>query len=128
MRLTEFFRAIVVAKLLLLLLQAVFAGRLIDGDYRSLHLHGVTAMVLVLMGALQALVSIVLWRKGIAPRAFVFANAGFLVGLVLTFGAGERHILVLHIPLALLLMGGLVRQMFWIRNLAERPAQLEAAR
>ena len=128
MKLIESYRVILVTNLFLMLAQAAFAGRLIDGDARSLFLHGRTAMLLVLIGVLQLGVAIALWRKDIAPRGFAFANAGFLVGEVLTFGAGALHILVLHVPLAIMLFGGLVRQMFWIRRIAERPAALEAAK
>ncbi len=129
MKLIESYRGLLVTNLLLMLAQAAFAGRLIDGDARSLLLHRWNAELLVLLGVVQLTVAILLWRKGIAPRAFVFANGGFLVGEIFTFGAGELHILVLHVPLAIVLFGGLVRQMFWIRRIAERPAaELEAVK
>ncbi|ABF43588.1 hypothetical protein Acid345_4588 [Candidatus Koribacter versatilis Ellin345] len=128
MKLIESYRGVLVTNLLLMLAQAAFAGRLIDGDARSLFLHGLTAKLLVLLGVVQLTVAILLGKKGIAPRSFTFANAGFLVGEIFTFGAGELHILVLHVPLAIMLFGGVVRQMFWIRRIAERPAALEAAK
>ena len=128
MKLLGFLRGMIVTNLLLILLQAVFAGRLIEGDARSLMLHGLTARLLVLCGLIQLGVAVQLWRKGIAPRGFAFASAGFVVGLVLTFGAGELHLPALHVPLAIMLFGGLVRQMLWTRNIAERPSALETVK
>ena len=98
-----------IVNVLLMLLQAGFAGRILAGDRLGVLLHENTARTLVLLGAGQLVAAILLLTQGQCPGSVPFTAAGLLAAELIEFAAGHFHSVTLHVPLGVALFGGSVR-------------------
>jgi hypothetical protein len=101
-------RAAVTLHLAGVLAQAALAGLFLAGSDSAVNLHEITGLWIARFCLLQLLIAILLWRWGGASiRPAVFTLCLFLAE-ALQVVAGFRRILPLHVPLAMLIFGGLV--------------------
>jgi hypothetical protein len=107
------YRTVVLINLLLIFAQFGFAGQMLSGRYTAIATHGFTGVLLVLIALVQAALSIVLKAKGIGPTWLVGANVGIIVAVTTEAVCGHFHYLALHVPLALGIFAGVMRQLFW---------------
>jgi hypothetical protein len=113
MRLLTMLQSILILNVLAMLLQALFAGRMLGGDDQSANLHEITAKVLVLLTVSQILVAISLRRRRGCPTWVPIASGILVVAEVVEFALGHFHSVALHVPLGLAIFGGATRQLLW---------------
>jgi hypothetical protein len=107
------YRTVVLINLLLIFAQFGFAGQMLAGRSGAIAIHGFTGVLLLFIALVQASLSILLKAKSIGPSWLVVANVGIIVAEVIEAVCGHFHYLALHVPLALAIFGGVMRQLFW---------------
>jgi hypothetical protein len=107
------YRTVVLINFLLIFAQFGFAGQMLAGRITAVAIHGFTGVLLVLIALVQAAFSIVLKAKSIGPTWLVVANVGIIVAVAIEAICGHFHYLALHVPLALGIFAGVMRQLFW---------------
>jgi hypothetical protein len=125
MQLTSAFRFGCFVNVLAMLVQALFAGEIISGRSSGLTLHLATAKILVLWSVLQLLLTISMKLKNLCPQWLVASVAAVLLAEILEFALGETNHLVLHVPLAVAIFGGAIRQLLWTMQMRSRVAMEE---
>ena len=115
---SKIYRGVLIVNVTAMLLQSVFAERLLGGDARSLLLHERTAKFLVLLAVAQLMLAIYLRIRSNFPRWIPIASAGLLLAEVIEFAAGDLHRLALHVPLGVAIFGGMLRQLLWSAGVA----------
>jgi hypothetical protein len=113
MRLLKILRIVLVLNVLIMLIQAVFAGRMIAGDGQAVNFHELTAKVLVLLTGAQVALAVSLKRKAGCSTWIPIASGGLLAAEVIEFAVGHFHNVALHVPLGVAIFGGALRQLFW---------------
>ena len=103
-------RWLVLANLGLVVLQAFSAGFLLSGSGPAVIMHARGALALELGALAQAVLGIVLWRRGRVPVWAARAGVVLFVLVVLQFGLGRGKRYWLHVPIGVGLFGGLIRQ------------------
>ena len=125
------YRTVVLINLLVIFVQFGFAGRMLAGSITAVVIHGFTGVLLVLIALVQVALSIVLKVKSIGPTWLVGANAGIIVAVAIEAVCGHFHYLALHVPLALGIFAGVMRQLFWAMretaSASRRPMRTGAA-
>lgn len=107
-------RIIVPLHLTAVLLQAMSAGFFFSGHAGAVPAHEMGARLLGLIALTQAGLALFFWRRGGGPGWFVGASVALLVAEALQIGAGYGRVYWLHVPLGVLLFGGLTRQQIWL--------------
>lgn len=118
-------RVLIVVNVIVMLVQAMWAGRMLGGDARSVELHELTAKVLVLLGTAIALSMILARRVAKFPRSLLISSVGLVIAEILEFALGHMNLVAFHVPLGLAIFGGAVRQMVWV--LQQRGGEPEKA-
>jgi hypothetical protein len=113
MRLNAAFRVGAIINVVAMLMQAWFAGGIVGGMNSAPALHLGMAKFLVIWGGVQVMLALGMKAKGLAPRWLPIATAGVLAAEICEFGLGHFHSLVLHVPLAVAIFGGALRQFLW---------------
>lgn len=113
MTLLKSYRAIVIFNLLVVFLQFIVAGQMLGGSDFAVNLHGTTGLLLILIAIAQTAVAIVLRTKGIGPTGLIVTNIGIILAEAIEAVCGHFHIVALHVPLAVAIFGGVMRQLFW---------------
>ena len=121
----KIYRGVLIVNVSAMLLQSVFAGRLLGGDARSLLLHERTAKFLVLLAIAQLMLAIYLRIPSDFPRWIPIASAGLLLAEVIEFAAGDLHRLAVHVPLGVAIFGGMLRQLLWSARAPGHSAPLQ---
>ena len=103
-------RWLVLVNLGLVALQALSAGFLMSGSGPAIILHARVARALLLGALTQAVAASVLCWRGRVPAWVAGAGIGLLVIVVLQIGTGRTKRYWLHVPIAVGLFGGLLRQ------------------
>jgi hypothetical protein len=122
---SKIYRGVLIVNVTAMLLQSLFAGRLLGGDARSLLLHERTAKFLVLLALAQLMLATYLRIRSNFPRWIPLASAGLLVAEVIEFVAGDLHRLALHVPLGVAIFGGMLRQLLWSAGASGHSAPLQ---
>jgi hypothetical protein len=124
MKLQKPYRAIVLINLLVVFIQFVFAGQMLGGSDSAVTTHGATGVLLVLIAVVQTTASVFMRIQGVCPRWLVLANIGILLAEVVEAVCGHFHVVALHVPLAVAIFGGIMRQLFWSVIEARTPKEL----
>lgn len=90
--------------------EVVLAGGFLDGHYDMLRMHLISGVSMVVLAVVQAVVVVFARRAG-GPSELV--RMGLILPVVLAGQAalGTTHILLLHVPIGVLLVAGLVLMM-----------------
>ncbi len=107
------YRTVVLINLVVIFAQFSLAGQMLSGRVSAFTIHGFTGVLLVLIALVQAVLSISLKAKNIGPTWLVVANLGIIAAEVIEAACGHFHNLAVHVPLALAIFGGVMRQLFW---------------
>ena len=126
MRLLKILRIVLVLNVLIMLIQAAFAGRMLGGDDQAANLHEFTAKVLVLLAGTQVALAVSLKRKVGCPTWIPVASGALLAAEVLEFALGHFHNVALHVPLGMAIFGGALRQLVWSMREANTAPALRA--
>lgn len=114
-------RVVAVVNALALILQPVLAGLFLSGQDSAIDLHATTATVVVAVGLVLTVLGFLAWRRRLAGRAVFTVAAALLVAEVLQTAIGYAHLMWLHVPLGVLLFGGMVQLLPQVMR-AGRPA------
>jgi hypothetical protein len=106
----ELIRGLAILNLVLVALQASSAGFFLSGDGRGVNAHAGGAKALLCGALVQAVSGVVLWRRGRVPGWVAGNGLVLLVVVFLEAGLGYSKQYWLHLPLGVLMFGGLVRQ------------------
>jgi hypothetical protein len=112
-------RLIIPINLLTVLLQAVWAGSFMSGNDTAVTLHLLTARVLIGLSMVQIGAAVYLRVRRECPPSIVASTIGVLLAEIIEIYSGYKHILVLHVPLAIGIFGGIMRQLFWVMREAK---------
>jgi hypothetical protein len=122
---SKIYRGVLIVNVTAVLLQSVFAGRLLAGDARSLIFHERTAKFLVLLAVTQLMLAVYLRKRSNFPRWILLASAGLLLAEVVEFAAGDLHSLAVHVPLGVAIFGGVLRQLLWSAGVSGHSAPVQ---
>jgi cytochrome b len=122
---SKIYRGVLIVNVTAMLLQSLFAGKLLGGDAGSLLLHERTGKFLVLLAVAQLMLAVYLRMRSNFPRWIPIASAGLLLAEVIEFAAGDLHKLVIHVPLGVAIFGGMLRQLLWSAGPSAHSAPLD---
>ena len=106
----QWLRWLMIVNLGFVALQALSAGFFLSGDGRGVNAHAAGAIALQCGALIQAVSALVLWRRRRLP-GWVAGNCAVLLVIVfLEAGLGHSKRYWLHLPLGVLMFGGLTRQ------------------
>ncbi|WP_370364767.1 hypothetical protein [Catenulispora sp. GP43] len=108
------------------LLQPILAGLFLSGQDTAIDSHATNAMVVVTLCLVMTVLAFPAWRRGLVPRAAFTISAALLVVEIVQTGAGFGHVMWIHIPLGVLMMGGVAQLMPMIMR-TYTPAAASAA-
>jgi hypothetical protein len=106
-------RVVLLIHLLAVLAQATLAGMFLSGSGVALSRHEITARALVGICLFQIAITVLLRVRGGCPTWVLISVIAIFLAEVLETYSGYHGILVLHVPLALGIFGGIMRQLFW---------------
>lgn len=99
--------------------QAVLAGGFLAGHYDMLTMHLYSGVAMVVVAVLQTVAVLIVRRAG-GPAEVVRIGLVLPVALAAQAALGMTHILLLHVPIGVFMVVGLVRLMRWVwRDLPE---------
>jgi hypothetical protein len=99
--------------------QAVLAGGFLAGHYDMLTMHLYSGVAMVVVAVLQT-VAVFFVRRAGGPAEVVRIGLVLPVALAAQAALGMTHILLLHVPIGVFMVVGLVRLMRWVwRDLPE---------
>jgi hypothetical protein len=100
--------------------EAVLAGGFLAGHYDMLKLHLYSGVSMVVLAVAQAVVVLFVRRAG-GPSEVVRMGLILPVALAAQAALGTTHILLLHVPIGVFMVAGLVQMMRWVwRELPEQ--------
>ncbi|MCP2339862.1 hypothetical protein [Actinomadura rupiterrae] len=100
------FRVAAVLQALLVLLQAVLAGRFLSGGYGALSMHSANAMFTATVGLLTIAAAVLVWRPGGGPAKLIGPSVAMVVLETVQITLGFGRVLALHVPLGTALLVG----------------------
>lgn len=100
-------RAVVILHLTGVLIQAVLAGQFLSGRDGAVVLHERIGWAVAAIGLIQILLTIALRLPQNAALVLILSSAMIFLGEVLQVGTGYLRFPGVHIPLAILIGGGL---------------------
>lgn len=120
------FRAILVLHALGVLTQSVFAGQFLSGSDSAVVFHEVTGWCIATLGLLQTASALTLLKQHSGGLWFVVGSFALLIGEALQLGTGYGRFLNVHIPLAVVILAGLVGMMGMAFRTESRTADLRS--
>jgi hypothetical protein len=120
-------RVVAVLHALSFLLQPIMAGFFLSGQDEAIDMHTTNAMILLTLCLVMTALAFPVWRRGRVPRPVFTTAAGLLVAETVQAIAGFSHIMWLHIPLGVIMMGGLATLMPLVMRPQPEPAQAMAS-
>ena len=90
--------------------QAVYAGQFLSGETGPVRLHEVGAWIILMAAAAQLILTIIRGRFEVQALPLTLSSVAVLLCEGLQVGTGYGRFLAVHIPLAVLIFGGLVWQ------------------
>ena len=106
-------RGVLSIHLLAVIAQATLAGMFLSGSGTALSWHEMTARALAGICVLQIATTGLLRVRGVCPTWMLISAIAILLTEVLETYSGYRGILVVHVPLAMGIFGGVMRQLLW---------------
>ncbi len=104
-------RVVAVLHALSFLLQPILAGLFLSGQDSAIDSHATNAGIVVLLCLILTVLAFPAWRKDLLPRAAFTTSLSLLVAEGVQMYAGFAHLMWLHIPLGVVMMGGLATLM-----------------
>ena len=102
--------------------QAILAGLFLDGASGWRAWHAINGMlVLPLLALIQAVLAVLVWRRGRGPGRLAIASGGLLLALLVQNVLGQTSQIAVHVPLGLAIFGLVGTLLVFARTLT-RPA------
>lgn len=106
-------RTFITLSVVMVLIQAVLAGQIIDGDESMVRLHGMGGGFVHVLGILQVIAAILVWRPGRGSVWPLVASVVILLAGFVQSATGGSGNVILHVPLGVLIFGLLVWMTAW---------------
>ncbi|MFL6116224.1 MAG: hypothetical protein ACJ786_33450 [Catenulispora sp.] len=119
-------RVVAVLHALSFVLQPVLAGLFLSGQDGAIDLHATNAGILILLCLIMTILAVPAWRSGLVPRPVFTTSVSLLVVEIVEMIAGSSHILWLHIPLGVIMMGAFATLMPLVMRPQSRPGSESA--
>lgn len=110
-----FLRAVITVQAVAVFSASVTAGVMMSTTWGHV-LHSAASYTIFLVAVLQLAAAILVRRSG-GPSQPIGFSAGFLAATLAQVFLGLAHLKPLHVPLGVLMFGGIVFQLLWIWNL-----------
>jgi hypothetical protein len=108
-------RVIVTIQALDALLQAVFAGRFLSGDFNMLLVHRANGTQILLgLCLLQVIASVIAWRRAGVPGWIPGVSVLLLAACGVQVSMGFNRVLGVHIPLGVIIIGAVALLAIWV--------------
>ncbi|WP_194916134.1 hypothetical protein [Catenulispora rubra] len=104
-------RVVAVLHALSFLLQPIMAGLFLSGQDSAIDMHATNATIVVALCLVMTVLAVPAWRRGLVPRAAFTTSAALFLVEILQTGAGYGHVMWIHIPLGVIMMGGVAQLM-----------------
>src|SRR5436190_10434002 len=104
-----FLRVVVGLLILAVLLQATTMGLYLSGDDSMLSLHRTGAILTAVLALLQVVAALLYFSRNRSASPVLATSVGMLVAVILQMAFGFAHSMAIHVPLGVVLSGGLVR-------------------
>lgn len=109
-----FLRAVITVQAVAVFSASITAGLMMSTSGGRVF-HSATSYTIFAVALLQLAAAILVRRSG-GPSQPLRYSAGFLAGTLVQVGLGVAQLKQLHVPLGVLLFGGIVFQLIWIWN------------
>jgi hypothetical protein len=106
-------RGVLLIHLLAVIAQATLAGKFLSGSATALSWHEMTARAVAAICLLQIAATVPLRVRSGCPTWMLTSAIAILLAEVLETYSGYRGILAVHVPLAMGIFGGIMRQLSW---------------
>jgi hypothetical protein len=110
----KFLRAILVVHLIGVFAQAVFAGEFLSGSDAAVYRHEVAGWSVVALCLLQIGIALSLRVPRGAVLPFALSSTLLFLAETLQAGTGYGRFLEVHVPLGVLILGGVAAQLVWV--------------
>lgn len=108
-------RSIVCVNLLAIFLQAIYAGQFLSGMEAPVRFHEWSAWAILGLTVLQLLISVFYWRLNREYGLWMaLSTAGVFLAEGLQVGTGYGRFPAVHVPLGVLIFGGVLCQAVWL--------------
>lgn len=102
-------RVVAVLHALCFLLQPVLAGLFLSGQDQAIEVHATNAAVLLALGLLLTILAFLAgWWRRLVPRGAFVAASGLFSAELVEMATGHVHVMWVHLPVGVLMMGGVV--------------------
>jgi len=98
---------------LAVLVQAVFAGRFMSGDFEFLDAHFINSQVVGALGVAQMVFGFLYWRPGGGPLRVAMACLAVFIAEPLQIAAGILRVIGVHVPLGVSVFAASVVLTIW---------------
>lgn len=98
------YRLVASISAVLVLNQAVLAGRFLGGEYGAVGLHAQNGIITLASMGVQAIAAGVLWVRGNGPLWIVPGTLGLALATGAQLGLGYAHNIGIHVPLGVTIM------------------------
>jgi len=116
-------RVVAVLHALSFFLQPIMAGLFLSGQDSAIDMHATNAMILVTLCLVMTILAVLAWRRSLVSRRVFSQSLALLIFEILQVFAGVQHIMWLHIPLGVLMMGGIAQLMPELMGSKPKPAE-----
>jgi hypothetical protein len=116
-------RVAAVVNTLALIVQAVLAGMFLSGQDSAIDLHATTATAVVALGLVLTILGFLAWRRRLVERSAFTVSTALLVTEVAQTAIGYAHLMWLHVPLGVVLFGGVVQLAPRITRAGHKPSE-----
>jgi hypothetical protein len=120
-------RVVAVLHALSFLVQPILAGLFLSGQDTAVDMHATNASVLMTLCLVMTILAFPAWRRGLVPRAAFTTGLALLIAEALQMGAGYGHVMWVHIPLGVLMMGGIAQYMPLVMKPQPKAPAVESA-
>jgi hypothetical protein len=103
-------RIAIVCHALAVLTQAVFAGQFLSGSDSQVKFHEVTGWIVLAISLSQIAIVAALMRSGSISLMLLFGSIFIFLGEALQIGSGYGRFLNVHVPLGVIIFGGVAAQ------------------
>jgi heme A synthase len=87
------------------------AGFFLSGQDSAIDMHATNATIVVVLCLVMTVLAFSAWRRKLLPRAAFTISLALLVVEIVQTGAGYGHVMWIHVPLGVLMMGGVAQLM-----------------
>lgn len=104
-------RVVAVLHALSFFLQPILAGLFLSGQDTAVDMHATNAMIVMTLCLIMAVLAFPVWRRGLVVRQVFTTSVALFIVEFIQMMVGFGHIMWLHIPLGVLMMGGIAQLM-----------------